>query len=408
MSGYTVVDFETTGLFAEGHDRVIEVGVVQVDPSGQIEDEWTTLVNPGRDLGAASIHGIQARDLLDAPKFDDVADHVLRSVTGRTVVAHNASFDMRFLQRELSRAGYLIDTRPSALCSMRWAGALIGAAKLEHCCEAIGVELEDAHQALSDARATAGLLAYLLRQAGHRDEWLSEAETSRRYSWPQTRTALMAPRLAQRSVVAPEPHSWIETVLASISLPGAPADEASYLVALEAALLDRYVSRAEELHLAETAARAGVPSTRVLELHELFLAEACAVALEDDVVTVDERDDLEDVARCLGLTSSDVDLALKRAAGAARSVSEPSRSMLRPGDRVVFTGEMRRDRAEWVTTIVEAGLTSGGVTKSTRLLVAADPDSLSGKAAKARGYGVPVVGEEAFERLFSTYRAENG
>lgn len=407
MSGYTVIDFETTGLFAEGHDRVIEVGVVQVDASGHLEDEWSTLVNPGRDLGAVSVHGIQARDLLDAPRFDDVADHVLRSVAGRTVVAHNAPFDMRFLHRELERSGYLLDVRPAALCSMRWAGALIGPAKLEHCCEAIGIELADAHQALSDARATAGLLAYLVRQAGHRAEWMAEAETSRRFAWPQTRTQSGAPMFVQRSAAPPQPDSWITTVLASVSLPGSPADEASYLLALESALLDRYVSKAEELQLAEVASRSGIAGSRVLELHEGFLTEACVVALQDGVVTTEERADLEDVARCLGLTTSDVDLALKRASGFGRAVEAASESVLRPGDRVVFTGEMRRDRAEWVATIVEAGLTSGGVTKSTRLLVAADPDSLSGKAAKARGYGVAVVGEEAFERLFAAYVAEN-
>jgi len=72
---------------------------------------------------------------------------------------------------------------------------------------------------------------------------------------------------------------------------------------------------------------------------------------------------------------------------------------------VVFTEDMKRSRDEWIGAIVAAGLTSGGITKSTRLVVAADPDSLSGKAAKARAYAIPVVGEEAFERMFAQYRA---
>lgn len=65
--------------------------------------------------------------------------------------------------------------------------------------------------------------------------------------------------------------------------------------------------------------------------------------------------------------------------------------------------EMNRERDEWVSTICAAGLASGGVTKSTRLLVAADPDSKSGKAAKARQYGIPVVGEATFEKIFAKY-----
>lgn len=49
-------------------------------------------------------------------------------------------------------------------------------------------------------------------------------------------------------------------------------------------------------------------------------------------------------------------------------------------------------------------LTTGGVTKSTKIVVAADPDSMSGKAAKARQYSLPIVSEDAFERLFDDYR----
>ncbi|MEA4944609.1 MAG: hypothetical protein VB080_09250, partial [Propionicimonas sp.] len=80
---------------------------------------------------------------------------------------------------------------------------------------------------------------------------------------------------------------------------------------------------------------------------------------------------------------------------------------LHPGDRVVITGDTRRSRDEWISLLLAAGLQHGGVTKSTRVLVAADPDSLSGKAEKARGYGVPVVTEAAFERMYAVYCREH-
>ena len=66
-SGFAVIDFETTGLFPGGHDRVVEVAVVHADPHGTITGRWDTLVNPGRDLGPQSIHRIRAADVLDAP-----------------------------------------------------------------------------------------------------------------------------------------------------------------------------------------------------------------------------------------------------------------------------------------------------------------------------------------------------
>ena len=61
---------------------------------------------------------------------------------------------------------------------------------------------------------------------------------------------------------------------------------------------------------------------------------------------------------------------------------------------------MRRPRSEWQEIIAEHGFTAkDAVTKKVRLVAAADPDSLSGKARKARDYGIPVVSEEGLARL---------
>ncbi len=71
----------------------------------------------------------------------------------------------------------------------------------------------------------------------------------------------------------------------------------------------------------------------------------------------------------------------------------------------MITGDTARTREEWIHRLLDAGLTHGGVTKATRVLVAADPDSLSGKATKARDYGIPIITEAAFERIFEEYCA---
>ncbi|MBW4719413.1 exonuclease domain-containing protein [Saccharothrix obliqua] len=73
---------------------------------------------------------------------------------------------------------------------------------------------------------------------------------------------------------------------------------------------------------------------------------------------------------------------------------------LRPGDVVVFTGQMAEPRDVWESRAHAAGLVSQGwVTRSTRVLVAADPFTLSGKARRARAYRVPIVSEEDFHDL---------
>ena len=77
MAGYAVIDFETTGFVPERRDRVVEIGIVLTDEEGAIEDQWTTLINPRRDLGPTHIHGITTAQVLNAPEFSDVAPHVL-------------------------------------------------------------------------------------------------------------------------------------------------------------------------------------------------------------------------------------------------------------------------------------------------------------------------------------------
>ncbi|WP_346135032.1 BRCT domain-containing protein [Lentzea roselyniae] len=67
---------------------------------------------------------------------------------------------------------------------------------------------------------------------------------------------------------------------------------------------------------------------------------------------------------------------------------------------MVLTGEMREPREVWESRALSAGLSvKGGVTKKTALVIAADPDSLSGKADKARSYGIPIVSEDMFAGL---------
>lgn len=399
---FTVIDFETTGLVPERNDRVIEVGIVLVDDGGQIEREWTTLINPRRDIGATHIHGLRGSDLLDAPEFGDVADQILNFAIGRTVVAHNASFDMRFLHCELKRAGYEISTRPDALCSMKWSGRLVGPAKLQHVCEALGVELVEAHSAIADARATATLLPQLKRLAKLQVEWAEDSDRSRRFVWPRSQGKICPNPISRRELKI-NPKSWMDAVLNASWVPGVPEDEASYLLVLDRALLDRKISLSEGRQLMDAAKDAGLSGATISRIHRSYLQSVAQEALADGVVTAEEMTDLNSVADALGFSDFDVEEALAKAKELSSERKNYSSFKLERGDRIVFTGETSRPREAWVSKIVAAGLTSGGVTKSTKLVVARDPDSLSGKAAKARAYSIPIIDEATFTRLFREY-----
>ena len=66
MTPFAVVDVETTGFSPRLHDRMIEVAVVRMAANGAIEDEYVTLLNPERDIGATSFHNQPRRCLADS------------------------------------------------------------------------------------------------------------------------------------------------------------------------------------------------------------------------------------------------------------------------------------------------------------------------------------------------------
>lgn len=398
MAGFTVIDFETTGHAANYQDRAVELGVVLVSPSGEPEGEWCTLLNPGRDTGRTDIHGVYARDVIDAPIFAEVAPRLLRDLAGRVVVSHNISYDLRFLGAELRRAGAEVDSEwLVGLCTMKWGTRMLPAAGrgLRDCCDAAGVDLTDAHTALGDARAAAGILKCLLARAGVPPPWAREIAGADRFVWP--RIAGTDVPLAVRGTQPPRrPDRWLDRIVARMPRQDDTRVE-SYLEVLESALLDRYLSRHEEDALVALAKELGLSRRVIDDVHRDYLRSMAKIALADGVVTDDERAELLQVAELFGFTPSHVDTAL---ATAPMRHAEPQFT-LDTGDVLCLTGTMKRPRPEWESELARRGFTVGPLTRRTRVLVAADPDSASSKARKARRYGIPIINETALVRLLA-------
>ena len=402
MAGYTVIDFETTGLNPR-RDRVVEVGVVKVSHEGEVYDAWGTLVNPRRDVGASSIHGITARDVARAPSFADVAPSLLDCVDGRIIAAHNAGFDTRFLSAELFRAGYQVeDVTLPAVCTMRWASSYLASPsrRLSDCCAFAGIDLRNAHSALGDALATAELLATYLTSAQHQPAWQDSLEEARAFRWPSHLAASHEVAFLQRSdSTQVRPDGWLDRIVSRLPRSADPRVDA-YLAALEMAMLDGQLSLHEEDQLVDVALASSLTRDQVLTIHVDYLVAMARIALDDGILTSEERAELDRAAACLGLSPLDVDTALERAShGGGENDLTITGITLAAGDRVTFTGEMAIDRTIWEERARAAGLVPAGLAKKTRVLVAADPDSLSAKAAKARSYGIPIINEAAFEKL---------
>jgi len=196
-----------------------------------------------------------------------------------------------------------------------------------------------------------------------------------------------------RSGVADYSPSFLERILDRVPDVSDSDEQAEYIALVERCLLDRYLSEHEKDALVAHADRTGLGRATVARLHHDYLAALVRIAWSDGVITDAEREDLLAVARLLEVP---VEIVLDALAQPVEVQVQPAADAfaLSPGDVIVLTGEMQRPRPEWEQRLREHGFTPRpAVTKATRLVVAADPDSLSGKARKARDYGIPIVGE---------------
>ena len=101
------LDTETTGLYPDQGDRVIEIGCVELVNRKLTGNNLHFYFNPGRDSheDALKVHGISNEFLRDKPKFESVAQEILDYVQGAEIIIHNAAFDVGFLNKELELAG---------------------------------------------------------------------------------------------------------------------------------------------------------------------------------------------------------------------------------------------------------------------------------------------------------------
>ncbi len=102
-----VLDTETTGLEVQRGHRVIEIGCVELVQRRRTGRDFHAWLNPDRaiDEGARAVTGISDESLRDKPRFEQVAQELLQFIDGAELIAHNASFDLAFLDAEFARAG---------------------------------------------------------------------------------------------------------------------------------------------------------------------------------------------------------------------------------------------------------------------------------------------------------------
>jgi DNA polymerase III epsilon subunit family exonuclease len=180
-AGFVVFDLETTGAKTPPC-RVTEIGAYRVK-NGAIVEEFHSLVNPEMPIPffISLLTGITDEMVRSAPKFNELADAFLRFIGDSVLVAHNAGFDMRFLNHEVGRLYEDYRLGNPSLCTVQLSRKLlpdIENHKLKTLAEHFSVALVNHHRANEDAYATARIFINLLDQLqtrGVRD--LGEART---------------------------------------------------------------------------------------------------------------------------------------------------------------------------------------------------------------------------------------
>jgi len=377
MQTISVIDCETTGLGSK--DRIVEIAVVTLDANSlETIDEFDTLLNPQRDVGKTDLHGINASMVAAAPTMDEVIGTLARRINGSVLAAHNLHFDSRMLGAECARVGaeYRLG---KGICTYRLSGE-----KLARAAERHGIPLNGHHRALVDARVAAQLLRRLF----------DEAETEP--AQLDTRGLPTTSRTHRRDVSEPAAITPLQRLVARACVPSSIGACLDYFDALDWVLDDGVITADERQFLNEIISSAQLTDAQIKAMHESYLNSLVQAITRDQLVSHDEQNLVTKIASVLGI----VDFA-------PPGVTETtSHDQIGNGQRVCFTGSAvdahgaAVSRAELECLAASAGLqpVSSVSKKGCDLLVAADTSSASGKAKKAREYGIRVMSVQEFLR----------
>jgi DNA polymerase III subunit epsilon len=167
---FVVLDLETTGG-SPANDRITEVGAVKIR-GGEVLGTFHTLVNPEVSIPPliSALTGITNGMVADAEPIEVVLPCLLEFLGGAVLVAHNASFDRRFVQANLERHGYQRMAN-RVVCTARLARKLLPRdevpnVRLATLAAYLGATIAPCHRALTDAKATVDVFHSLLERAG--------------------------------------------------------------------------------------------------------------------------------------------------------------------------------------------------------------------------------------------------
>ncbi len=161
---FVVVDLETTG-FSPVVDKIIEIGAVRVE-NGQITKRFSTFVNPQVPIPfkIENLTGINDGMVMDAPVIGTVLPQFMEFCEGAVMVAHNAGFDMSFIEKNCELQGIAREfTVVDTVAMARFLLPGLNRFKLDTVAKAVGVPLDNHHRAVDDAACTADIFVKFIK-----------------------------------------------------------------------------------------------------------------------------------------------------------------------------------------------------------------------------------------------------
>lgn len=391
--GFAFLDVETTGLSFKGLDRVVEIGIVLTNSRFEIEREFETLINPGRDVGPTRIHGITASDVVSAPTFKDVQSLIMSLLQNRVVVGHNIAFDVNFLDSEFRRSGSEVNWG-NPICTLLISKSAFGGAlprQLPDLSAALGLDHQNAHSALGDARVCVDV-ARLIESESPGMYWnISQDDTFVAETPLDIGDFQALTRSARRENTQ---RSFVQEIVSKIPMGHSGGVGLEYMEVLDRALADLVLDQIEKETLVDVALALDLRVDDLDVLHKSYVEEMALAAKSDGVVTEVERKQIYKVAEQLGVSTlfCEQKLSLSQEVANSEITERKFGISLSAGQIVSLTGDMNPSKSFFENLLRERGLiVAENVSKKVSAVFAEDPATASGKAVKARQYGIPVV-----------------
>ncbi|HEX3792333.1 MAG TPA: 3'-5' exonuclease [Pseudonocardiaceae bacterium] len=384
---WAAIDIETTGLEPR-RNRIVEIGIVRFRGDGTIIDEYCTLINPQRRMGAGDIHQLTGRDVADAPVIAEVWPDVIRMLSGTVALAHNLSFEDGILTAESARLFQSMPMFPG-VCSLETTRAQLDGKtfKLMSLHKTFtGQWIEDQHIALGDARALASTWTAMLNQA----------PTQLFYQGPPPSIIALAARPMGR--ITPRPVEVSSPRLGeftrrfprcSVEYRVAPQALQEYLAALRVVVDDEVITLDESTGLAELARRAGLTQQALEAAHRQVWDELTAASTDAGPQPRAEQQRRQRLATNLGLTGS-TRLSPEQSAELDAAALQPK------PERYLRDWRIGIDPAPETEPLATLASSHGAsiakrLTTSVRWVATTDPKSDTPSLIKARSLGLTII-----------------